>query len=568
MTGTISSCRLDLLRFNIQNPRRVKPSDEEHKQLVASLKAHGLLQPLLVEPQDDGTFVVIDGGRRLKALEDLAHQGAWPADRLIAIHTPQADGSHRELGTAANMMRVAMHPLDECEAIYSLIGDDGVADTEKIAQRFGQTQTWVKQRLKLANLAPAARELFRQNILGLKAAEALTLAGTDEQVKYVRDIKGADDYKARADHIHRHFTERKIPARYALFELDAYPQQAIERDLFSTDVWLTDKDAFIKLQMAAIERHAEGVRKEGWAEVIVIKDGQEYEKLRPYVPISGRIKKAERAKLAAAVIYSPHSHEVRTQRGLALRKQAKKIAKGDAHAEDTAEARDVKPLEIHELSKRQQEQMSEMMATAIAEQCWTHESVALWTLIGPLVGVAVSWSRQRLDRGIVGENDVPEPYKSLREMELPNSLADFEALTQRDRMRLVRLASMLMVQACRPEPVLAEWDLRGWFRPNVEFLGGWRRDQLIAYGKLIGAETLIPEAKKTDIVSAVLAQVNDMEEVPAPLKPADALTETVSQAEPEAKTPDHGNDMPWDDALPPLRPDEAMEVPPGEQPQA
>lgn len=565
--GSVASCRLDQLRYNVNNPRRVKASDEEHERLKASLKAHGLLQPLLVEPQDDGTFVVIDGARRLSALQGLALTGVWPEDQLIAIHTPQADGSHRELGTAANMVRVAMHPLDECEAIYSLIGDDGVADTEKIAQRFGQTATWVKQRLKLANLAPQARELFRQNVLGLKAAEALTLASVDEQVKYVRDIKDANDYKARADHIHRHFTERKIPARYALFELTAYPQQAIERDLFSTDVWLTDKDAFIKLQMAAIDRQAETVRKEGWAEVIVIKDGHEYEKLRPYVPIAGRIKKAERAKLIAAVIYSPHSHEVRIQRGLALRKQARKITKGDAHAEDTAKAKDVKPLALHDLSKRQQEQMGEMVAQAVREQCLVYDTVALWTLVGPLLRATVPWSSQRrpLLQSVPDGQEPPEPARSLRQLEVPTTLAQFEALPGKERLRLVRLASMLMVERCRPEAVLEQWELQGWFRPDAEFVGGWRRDQIIAYTQLIGAPQLREDAKKADLVAHVLKHVEKLDAAPGPLAPTDPRPEQLSD-EPE---PDDDGD--WEDAVDPDEmsgPEAAAELPPGEQPQA
>jgi ParB family chromosome partitioning protein len=69
-----ASINLSSLVASRRNPRRVKPEREAHRRLVASIRAHGLLEPLIVRPQDNDRYLVIAGNRRLAALRDV-HRG-------------------------------------------------------------------------------------------------------------------------------------------------------------------------------------------------------------------------------------------------------------------------------------------------------------------------------------------------------------------------------------------------------------------------------------------------------------------------------------------------------------
>ena len=64
---------LSRLHPSKRNPRRAKPDREAHRRLVALIKAHGLLQPLVVRPCEDKPkhFLVIAGNRRLAVLREI-----------------------------------------------------------------------------------------------------------------------------------------------------------------------------------------------------------------------------------------------------------------------------------------------------------------------------------------------------------------------------------------------------------------------------------------------------------------------------------------------------------------
>ena len=65
---------LSKLEASRKNPRRVKPEREAHRRLVASIRAHGLLEPLVVHTIEEGKYRIIAGNRRLAALREV-HRG-------------------------------------------------------------------------------------------------------------------------------------------------------------------------------------------------------------------------------------------------------------------------------------------------------------------------------------------------------------------------------------------------------------------------------------------------------------------------------------------------------------
>ena len=114
---TVSLSKLTASR---RNPRRVKPECDAHRRLVASIRAHGLLAPLVVQADEanPGSFRIIAGNRRLAALRE-AYKEAAKAPKVPCILRAVDDQTADALALAENFVREPMHPLDEAESTCS-----------------------------------------------------------------------------------------------------------------------------------------------------------------------------------------------------------------------------------------------------------------------------------------------------------------------------------------------------------------------------------------------------------------------------------------------------------------
>jgi ParB family chromosome partitioning protein len=79
-----------------------------------------------------------------------------------------------EISLAENAVRENMHPADECDAYRDLI--DKGARIADVAARFGKTEHYVKQRLKLARVSPVVIETYRKGILNLEQIQAFAIS--------------------------------------------------------------------------------------------------------------------------------------------------------------------------------------------------------------------------------------------------------------------------------------------------------------------------------------------------------------------------------------------------------
>ena len=252
--------RLKELKNSPNNVRQVKASKSGHHQLVASIKAKGLLHNLVVTPNGKG-YVVIDGNRRLDALNQIYKDKATPINCVVL------ESDDAEVGLHANMMRENMHPLDECDVILALVGD-GQEDFASVAARFGQSDRWVKQRVSLAELSDKAKQMFRANEFNIGVAEALTLGDHAAQDKYLEE--NTHFHIASIKHL---LTMKKIETRHALFPIDKHREAlAIESDLFSDDEYITNIDEFNALQDRALLDMVDAYRDAGYADVILLRD--------------------------------------------------------------------------------------------------------------------------------------------------------------------------------------------------------------------------------------------------------------------------------------------------------
>jgi ParB family chromosome partitioning protein len=123
--GVQISVPLSKLIPNKRNPRRVKPERDAHRQKVASIRAFGLIQPLVVRADDKvaGGYRVIVGNGRLAALRDVFKDSARPP-KVPCVLRAVDDITADALALAENYIREPMHPLDEAEAFAKLAREE------------------------------------------------------------------------------------------------------------------------------------------------------------------------------------------------------------------------------------------------------------------------------------------------------------------------------------------------------------------------------------------------------------------------------------------------------------
>jgi ParB family transcriptional regulator, chromosome partitioning protein len=142
---------LDRIEANPQNPRLAFNS-ETLEELASSIREHGVLQPVLVRPLDDGRFQLIAGERRWRASK-LAAQPTIPA-----LVEDIDDDTALEIALIENLQREDISPLDEAAMYDRMIRDHGYS-IRKLAEKLGKDKGYLENRLRLADAPPEVREL-------------------------------------------------------------------------------------------------------------------------------------------------------------------------------------------------------------------------------------------------------------------------------------------------------------------------------------------------------------------------------------------------------------------------
>ncbi|HUB15124.1 MAG TPA: ParB/RepB/Spo0J family partition protein [Acetobacteraceae bacterium] len=158
---------LDLLDPNPYQPRMVF-AQEALEELAASIRARGILQPILVRahPSKPERFYIVAGERR------------WRAAALAGLHEVPAilrDMSEAEAGLAAlieNLQREDLNPIEEAEGYNRLLDELGVTQ-ETLAEAVGKSRTHVTNILRLLNLPESVQAEVRKGALSFAHARAL-----------------------------------------------------------------------------------------------------------------------------------------------------------------------------------------------------------------------------------------------------------------------------------------------------------------------------------------------------------------------------------------------------------
>ena len=250
---------LSRLSLAPENVRKTPPDPRADAELKASIAALGLLENLVVRPDEPGEtdterYAVVAGGRRLKAMQALVEDEALNADHPVPCQVRDGDTESGEVSLAENVMRVAMHPADQVVAFTKLVQSG--QPVSSVAARFGASERVVEQRLRLGNAAPELLDAYRADEIDLEVLKAFAVTSDRERQMAVWEQVAGQGYRPSAWQVKRLLTEERVPGASAIARfvgVEAYEAAGgqVLRDLFAHDdesgVWFEDPVLLEKL---------------------------------------------------------------------------------------------------------------------------------------------------------------------------------------------------------------------------------------------------------------------------------------------------------------------------------
>jgi ParB family chromosome partitioning protein len=206
-TGGPLEIPLARITQNPYQPRR-RVDDGRLEELAASIREHGVIQPILVTEQLDG-YRLVAGERRVRAaiLAGL--------ERIPAVIRQLADRDQLELAIVENVQRADLNAIEEAHAYRQLIDEFGFTQ-EQVAARIGRARPTIANTLRLLDLAPAVQDAVaggrisegharavgplpdvqQRQVLDIIERDALSVRQTEELARRLRD---AADGKPRPE---------------------------------------------------------------------------------------------------------------------------------------------------------------------------------------------------------------------------------------------------------------------------------------------------------------------------------------------------------------------------------
>lgn len=187
--GTLRELPLDLVKPNERQPRR----DFDREALIAlseSIKARGVLQPVVVRPLPGGTYELIAGERRLRASEMAG------LETVPAIVRETEDSERLELALIENVAREDLNPVEEARACATLVEDLGVTK-EELARRLGRSRPRLSNLIRILNLPDAVLESIATGALSEAHGRAILECPDHDARRRLAERAMADGWSVR-----------------------------------------------------------------------------------------------------------------------------------------------------------------------------------------------------------------------------------------------------------------------------------------------------------------------------------------------------------------------------------
>ncbi len=172
---------IDLIEPNPDQPR-VHFKEEKLNELAQSIRANGLVQPILLRRIASGRYQIVAGERRWRAAQRAG------LHKINAVVRSIPDAKLLELALIENIQRQELNPIEEALAYQRLINNLGLTQDE-VAQRVGKDRSSVANYLRLLKLPSQIQQMLEEDLISMGHARALLgLESEEKQLKLAEEI--------------------------------------------------------------------------------------------------------------------------------------------------------------------------------------------------------------------------------------------------------------------------------------------------------------------------------------------------------------------------------------------
>jgi len=203
---------IDLIDRNPRNPRR-EFREDDLEDLAQSLKAHGIVQPIVVRPTANGRHEIIAGERRWRAA-----QRAGLHDVPVTI-LDVSDREALELAIVENVQRTDLNPIEEARGYQALIDEFEYTQAD-LGGTIGKSRVHVTNTLRLLKLPASVLALLEDGTLSAGHGRALLQAGDPEALAKIvvqkrLSVRETEKLAQEPQANPRPKPERRVPAKGA-----------------------------------------------------------------------------------------------------------------------------------------------------------------------------------------------------------------------------------------------------------------------------------------------------------------------------------------------------------------
>lgn len=161
----------------LDDPDNLREKYDGIEDLAASIKAHGLLQPIVVRRNREGQYIIVMGHRRKRALVLAGQQRT----RVIVRHKEMLSEQVIAAMLIENGNRKDLNPMEEAfgvDRIKRILEDEREPGSKEVtdgdvARYIGRTQVWVSDRFRLLGLSPQHQQMIREGRMTLTEGKRL-----------------------------------------------------------------------------------------------------------------------------------------------------------------------------------------------------------------------------------------------------------------------------------------------------------------------------------------------------------------------------------------------------------
>ena len=194
---------IERIRPNPRQPRQ-RMDQDELESLAASIREHGVLQPILVTETLEG-YQLVAGERRFRASQ-LAG-----LERIPAVIRQLADRDQLELALVENLQRADLGPMEEAHAYQSLATEFAMTH-EQIAQRVGRAKSTITNTIRLLDLDASVQEALLDGRLSAGHARAIGGLPTERQARVATSVTDQGFSVRQTEELVRRLREPRVAA--------------------------------------------------------------------------------------------------------------------------------------------------------------------------------------------------------------------------------------------------------------------------------------------------------------------------------------------------------------------